>query len=264
MNGTTISLRAFLIDDELLAIRRLTRLLKQHGGVEIVGSATDPETGVRSLKAQKIDLLFLDIRMPGMNGFELLEKLPTQPLVIFTTAYDKHALKAFEVNSIDYLLKPIEPRQLERAINKVRSLQSSAQALELRSQVRMLMEDIASQLTPAASPDWVASRLGDRTVLVELDKITHFFSEDKFTYAATETNNYIVEHSLSDLERRFNARGFHRIHRATLVNLAFVDELHRWFAGKLIVRLKDRKRTELSVSRDQVKSLKERLGLDQH
>lgn len=258
MLGTS-TLRAYLIDDELLAIRRLTRLLKQHGEVEIVGSATDPEAGVDALKQHPVDLLFLDIRMPGMNGFELLERLPSQPLVIFTTAYDKHALKAFEVNSIDYLLKPIEPRQLDRALKKVRSLQNCAQSLELRSQVKGLMADFASQLN---SQDWVASRLGDRTVLIELDKITHFFSEDKFTYAATETNNYIVEHSLSELEKKFGARGFQRIHRATLLNLAFVDELHRWFAGKLMVRLKDNKRTELSVSRDQVKSLKDRLGLE--
>lgn len=253
------TLRAFLIDDELLAIRRLTRLLKQHGEVDIVGSATDPAAGVQALAQNQVDLLFLDIRMPGMNGFELLEKLSSQPLVIFTTAYDKHALKAFEVNSIDYLLKPIEPRHLDRALKKVRSLQNSAHTLDLRSQVRALIEDYAR---PASSPDWVASRVGDRTVLIELDEITHFFSEDKFTYAATETSNYIVEYSLADLEKKFGARGFQRIHRATLLNLAFVDELHRWFAGKLLVRLKNKKRTELSVSRDQVKSLKDRLGLD--
>lgn len=255
-------MRAFLIDDELLAIRRLTRLLKQHGEIEIAGSATDPQAGVQALTENQVDLLFLDIRMPGMNGFELLERLPSQPLVIFTTAYSKHALRAFEVNSIGYLLKPIEPRQLDRALKKVRSLQNCAQTLELRSQVKGLIKDFTSQFAPASSPDWVASRLGDRTVLIELDEISHFFAEDKFTYAATETNNYMVEYSLSELEKKFGPRGFHRIHRATLLNLAFVDELHRWFAGKLLVRLKDKKRTELSVSRDQVKSLKERLGLD--
>lgn len=256
------TLRAFLIDDELLAIRRLARLLKEYSEVEIVGSTTDPEAGVHALTERHVDLLFLDIRMPGLNGFELLEKLPSQPMVIFTTAYDKHALKAFEVNSIDYLLKPIEPRQLDRALKKVRSLQNCAHTLELRSQVRTLMEGFASQFASAGSPDWVASRVGDRTVLIGLNEITHFFSEDKFTYAATETNNYIVEYSLAELEKKFGARGFQRIHRATLLNLAFVDELHRWFAGKLLVRLKDKKRTELSVSRDQVKSLKERVGLD--
>ena len=194
-----------------------------------------------------------------MNGFELLDRLASQPLVIFTTAYDKHALKAFEVNAIDYLLKPIEPRQLDRALKKVRALQNCAQTLELRSRMKALF---AGQFTSHSSPNWVASRLGDRTVLIELDTITHFFSEAKFTYAATETNTYIVEHSLSELEQKFGARGFHRIHRATLLNLAFVGELHRWFAGKLLIRLKDKKRTELNVSRDQVKSLKDRLGLD--
>ena len=112
-------LRAYLVDDELPALKRLTRLLEATGRVEIVGSATNPTEALDWLSNHQPDVLFLDIQMPGMNGFDLLARLKLQPVVVFTTAYDQYALRAFEVNSIDYLLKPVEPEQLERALGKL-------------------------------------------------------------------------------------------------------------------------------------------------
>lgn len=259
------SLRAYVVDDELLAISRLGRLLAEHKEIEVVGSATDPQVALDFLKSEVVDLLFLDIMMPGMNGFELLEKLPNQPIVIFTTAYDNHALRAFEVNSIDYLLKPVAPEQLERALRKVNSLRTSSLAVEFRAQLGAQISALASQFARQTSviehADRIASRIGDRTVFIELDTITHFFSEDKTTFAATETKRFIIDYSLVEVERRTMTRGFQRIHRATLVNLSFIDELHRWFGGRLIVRLKDKHHTELPVSRDLVSALRKRLGL---
>lgn len=257
-----MTLRVYLIDDEALAIRRLTSLLRSRGDTEIIGSTTDPAVAVAFLKAEAIDVVFLDIQMPGMNGFELLAKLSAQPLVIFTTAYDRHALRAFEVNSIDYLLKPIAPDKLDRALRKVASLRDAGQTLELRTQLKSLAAQIASRSAPAeVSLDRIPSRLGDRVVFIELGQIIHFFSEDKVTYAATELKNYIVDYSLTELERKLSRRGFVRIHRASLINLSFVDELHRWFGGRMLVRMRDKRRTELSVARDQVQTLKQRLEL---
>ena len=117
-------LRAFLVDDEPLAIERLQRLLAQFPQIHITGIATDPAEAVITLNTagQAIDVLFLDIQMPGMNGFELLSRLAAQPFVIFTTAYDQHALRTFETNTIDYLLKPIEPEQLKHTLKKLRHL----------------------------------------------------------------------------------------------------------------------------------------------
>ncbi len=255
------TLRAYLVDDELLAIRRLSRLLAEHHEVEIVGSATNSQLALDFLKSEAVDLLFLDIMMPGMNGFELLEHLPNQPVVIFTTAYDNHALRAFEVNSIDYLLKPIAPEQLDRALRKVNSLRTSGLAVELRAQFSKLASEFSSRSTAVNYADRIASRIGDRIVFIELATITHFFSEDKTTFAVTEAKRYIVDYSLCEVERRTSTHGFQRIHRATLVNLSFVDELHRWFGGRLVVRLKDMHHTELPVSRDLVPALKRRLGL---
>ncbi len=263
MNAMSATWRAFLVDDEMLALKRLRRLLQATGRIEIVGSTTEPSTALKFLLNESVDLLFLDIQMPGMNGFELLAKLVTQPAVIFTTAYDKYALRAFEVNSIDYLLKPVDPEQLERALKKLDLLRETGRSLELRAQIQSLITQLADGFSssPRISPDRICSRVGDRIMFIELDQITHFFSEDKLTYAATEIKNYIVDQTLSELEQKLGTRGFVRVHRATLINLRFVDELHRWFSGRMLIRMKDRNRTELTVSRDHVKSLKERLDL---
>jgi two-component system LytT family response regulator len=263
MNDMNSTWRAFLVDDEMLALKRLRRLLQATGRIEIVGSTTEPSAALKFLLDEPVDLLFLDIQMPGMNGFELLAKMAAQPAVIFTTAYDKYALRAFEVNSIDYLLKPIDPEQLERALKKLDILRETGKSLELRTQIQSLITQLADGYTyaPRVSCDRVCSRVGDRIVFIELDQITHFFSEDKLTYAATETKNYIVDHRISELEQKLGQRGFVRVHRATLINLRFVDELHRWFSGRMLIRMKDKNRTELTVSRDHVKILKERLGL---
>jgi two-component system LytT family response regulator len=256
-------LRAYLVDDEHLALKRLSRLLKETACVEVVGSATDPAAALKFLNSETVDLLFLDIQMPGLNGFELLARLAVQPMVIFTTAYDEYALRAFEVNSIDYLLKPVEPHQLERALQKLRRLRETGQSLELQSQLQTLMVKLADGFAPAPRefPERISSRIGDRIVFIELDNITHFFSEDKLTYAATESKNHIVDYTINELEQKLAARGFARIHRATLINLRFVDELFKWFGGRMLVRMKDKRHTELTVSRDHVKSFKERLGL---
>src|SRR4030095_7340625 len=120
-----VMLTAYIVDDERLAVRRLTRLLEATGRVQVAGSTTDPETAVPFLHSHSVDVLFLDIQMPGLTGFELLDRLETHPLVIFTTAYDRYALNAFAVNSIDYLLKPIEPERLEHALDKLERLRGA-------------------------------------------------------------------------------------------------------------------------------------------
>ncbi len=263
MNPAETRLRVYLVDDELLALKRLRTLLQATGKVEVVGSSTDPNAALSFLRAEKVDLLFLDIQMPGMNGFELLANLPIQPIVVFTTAHDRYALEAFDVNSIAYLLKPVDADQLERALKKVEMLRDSGKSLELTAQLQAVAKHLAEGLSNSSREftDRVCTRIGDRIQFIELDKITHFFVEAKLTYAATEERKYIVDHTITELEQKLNQKGFARIHRATLVNLRLVDELYRWFGGRMLVRMKTRKRTELTVARDHVKRLKERLGL---
>src|SRR5262245_51553906 len=193
---TDRKLRVMLIDDEALALKRLARLLRVTGRVEIIGQETDPETALSQLLSaelrERIDALFLDIQMPALNGFELLTRLDWRPFVIFTTAYDQYALRAFEVNSIDYLLKPVEQAQLERALGKLERLVAlPAAAPDFRGLIAELAEAMKPQ--PQGWPTRVASRSGERVRFIELSRITHFFAQDKLTYAATADGKYVID-----------------------------------------------------------------------
>jgi len=256
-----MKLRAYLADDEPLALKRLTRLLEETGRFEIAGSATDPEDAVEFLSREQTDVLFLDIQMPGMNGFELLARLPEQPAVIFTTAFDQYAVRAFEVNAIDYLLKPIEPEQLDRAIRKLERLGGTLPGWMRQPDFRAVLEQLTTSLKPAEPPmDRVASRVGERVHFIDLARITHFFAQDKLTFAATAGKNHCVDFTIAQLEQKLAPRNFLRIHRSTLVNLDWVLEVNSWFGGGVLLRLKDEKHTELPVARDRVRALKQRLG----
>lgn len=257
MTGTGSRLRAYLVDDEPLALRRLARLLRATGRVDIVGSTTDAEAALSFLSAEAVDLLFLDIQMPGMSGFELLSNLESQPPVIFTTAFDQYALRAFEVNSVDYLLKPIEAEQLDRTLNKIDRLRASGAPLDLRR----VIQEVATALRSNATgfPERIASRSGDRVQFIDLSLVTHFVARDKLTYAVTAEKSYVVDSTIADLEQRLDPRRFIRIHRSMVVNLDYVQEIHPWFTGGVVVRLKDDRKTELTVARDRVRALRQRL-----
>jgi len=247
-------MRAFLVDDEALALKRLQRMLAATKRVEIVGLSQDPVEAVPSILEARPDVLFLDIEMPGMTGFEMLAQLHPQPWVVFTTAYDRYALEAFGVNSVDYLLKPIEAANLDRAIDKIERLRGTAATPPA-------MAELIRRLTAPAYPDRVASKVGEKIEFVDLDQVTHFFASDKLTFASTPAKNYSVDYTIQELEQKLDPGKFVRVHRATLVNVAHVQELHSWFAGRMMVRLKDPKHTELTVSRDRVRALKQRLGI---
>ena len=256
-------IRAFVVDDEPLAVRRLKRMLEETGRVEVAGSSSDPVDALAALSETKVDVLFLDIQMPGMTGFEMLGMMDPQPLVVFTTAFDQYALKAFEVNSIDYLLKPIEERHLARALDKIERLHASPAAppdwKALVSQLAGALRQPGAVLGPEY-PERIASRLGERIHILDLAKVTHFFAQEKLTFAAIEGKNHVVDHTVSDLEQKLDPHHFFRIHRSTLLNLAWVKELDAWFGGRVLVRLKDSKGTELPVARERVQELKKRLG----
>lgn len=248
------SVKAFLVDDEALALKRLSRMLADTGRVQVAGTATDPVEAVEMILDKHPEIVFLDIEMPGMNGFEMLSKLNPQPLAVFTTAYNQYALQAFGYNSVDYLMKPIEAGQLERALNKIERIHGG-------SEPRPNLTEVLNQLAAPSYPARIASRIGDRVELIDLSRITHFFASDKLTYATTQSRNYAIDYTIQELEKRLDPKRFIRIHRAIILNLDFVHELHAWFAGRIMVRLKDEKRTELTVARDRVRALKDRLGI---
>ena len=249
-------MRAYVVDDERLAVERLTRLLNATGRVTIAGSATDPVAALEFLRATPVDVLFLDIQMPGLTGFELLEQLDRDVTVVFTTAYDRYALDAFGVNSLDYLLKPIEADRLEQALDKVERFAGQA-----RPDVRALARELAAQLAPNRRLERIASRVGERTSVLDVARVSHFTSKDKLTFAVVNGHEHVIDHTLTELEAQLDARRFARIHRATIVNIGFVQELFPAVDGGVLVRLKNEQKTELSVARDRVRELKLRLGI---
>jgi two-component system LytT family response regulator len=260
------ALRAYLVDDEALALRRLERLLAGRSDVAVVGRTTDAEAALAFLTTNAVDVLFLDIQMPVLSGFELLARLTRQPWVVFTTAFDQHALKAFEVNAIDYLLKPIDRAQLDRALSKltaVRQREPMAGADWLSgADAPALLAALASAARGAvpAYAQRVASRVAERTRFLPVERVTHFVAEDRLTFAVVDGQRHVLDDTLAALDRKLDPERFVRIHRAAIVNLDWVAELRGYFAGGVMLRLRDTASTELSVARDRVAPLKKRLA----
>jgi two-component system LytT family response regulator len=255
-----MKLRAYLVDDEPLALERLRRLLEQSGHVEVIGSTTEPEQAVTALTVDPPDVCFLDIQMPRLNGFEVLARLRSQPFVIFTTAYDQYALQAFGVNSVDYLLKPVDPELLERALQKVQRLRGAGTFAQPDLQALLTkLTDMLRERKPEHL-DRIASRLGDRLWFLDLERITHFYAEDKLTYAVSEGKSYCVDYAIAELEKKLDPKKFLRIHRGTLVNVEWIKEVAPLPGGGLNIRLKDSKGTDLTVARDRAREFKARLG----
>ena len=252
-------LRAYLVDDEPLAIARLTRLLDETGRVEVIGSTTDPEEAVEALASVPPDVCFLDIHMPRLNGFEVLARLPVQPIVVFTTAHDQYALDAFAVNSVDYLLKPVDPDGLDRALGRVERLRSRVDLSppDLQGLLRTLADSLWR--SRPEYPERIASRLGERLWFIDLVRVTHFYAEDKLTFAVEGGKPYCVDHTIAQLETLLDPRHFLRIHRGTIVNASWIKEVTTLPGGSLNLRLKDAKGTDLVVSRDRARAFKTRL-----
>jgi DNA-binding LytR/AlgR family response regulator len=216
--------------------------------------------GVAGIEAMAPDVCFLDIQMPNLNGFEVLTSFSTQPIVVFTTAYDQYALKAFSVNSVDYLLKPVQFDQLERALAKIEHLRSLGTTSQ--QDLRALIKNLANSLQQAR-PDYsnrIASRLGDRLWFIDLPRVTHFYAEDKLTYAVAEGKTYCIDYTVAELENKLDPKKFFRIHRSTLLNVDWIKEVTPLPGGGLNVRLKDGKNTDLTVARDRAREFKAKLG----
>lgn len=253
-------MRVFLVDDEPIALRRLRRLLAGDRRVEIVGDATDSADALDRIRSLAPDVLFLDIQMPAVCGFDLLTRLgPAHPLVVFVTAHEQYALEAFTVNSIDYLLKPVTRAELNRAIGKLERVLGGS---ERRGDFRALLVQVQAAVR-RERPEYlvrVPSRSGDHIDFVSVADVTHFYARDGVTYAATAAKHHVIDVPLADLEPKLDPRHWLRVHRASLVNIEAVKELHGWFGGRALLRLQDGK-TQLPVPRERVAAVKARLGL---
>jgi two-component system LytT family response regulator/two-component system response regulator LytT len=254
-------LRAVVADDEQPAREELCFLLGQLDGVKVVGQADNGVIALEVIGTLQPQVAFLDIQMPGLTGFEvanlLLEGGVPAPAVVFVTAYDQYAIDAFEVNAVDYLLKPVEQRRLEQAVERVRQRLSLGQARDERiDHLVRLMADRHRRR------DQLALKVGDRFLLVQADDVIHA-SVDGDTIVVTTaqlagTSNY---RTLDELQARLDPEVFWRVHRSHLVNISKIKEIVPWFSRNYMLRMKDGKGTEIPVSRSQTKRLRDYLKL---
>jgi two-component system LytT family response regulator len=229
--------RTLLVDDEKLAIARLERLLLPHADTfEIIGRAGNGAEGLALAETLRPDVLFLDIEMPELNGFELLARLRYTPLVIFATAYDAYAIRAFEENSIDYLLKPIEEERLHRTVQKLRAHASAHLPATYDTQLRQLL----AQMQPRKELAAISVKTGNKIRLVRVEEISYFEAEDKYVYLiTTDGQKYLTGHSIAALEEKL-PDVFLRISRAVLLNSTHIRDIEKYFNGKYFVVMKDK------------------------
>jgi two-component system LytT family response regulator len=215
--------KALIIDDEVVARQRLNRLLEAHDSIEIIGEAGNGTEAIQQIERLKPHLLFLDIEMPVHNGFEVLKRLSYQPKVIFTTAYDQYAVKAFEAESIDYLLKPIEKERLTKAVNRLQQLQPDTYALPI--------EQLMQQLYPKKEIKSLTVRLGDRILLVKLTDLSYIDAQDKYVFLNTvDGKRHLTEFTLSGLEQKL-PEVFIRISKSVIINTELIKEIRKSFNG---------------------------------
>jgi two-component system LytT family response regulator len=238
-------MRALIVDDERLARKELMKLLEEHPSVEVVGEATNADEADKMIEELNPDLLFLDIQMPGQTGFQLLESLDSVPLVVFTTAYDEFALKAFEVNALDYLLKPITAERLSEAVHKIHEKERMKAG---RAHDKKLGLD-----------DQVFVKDGDRCWFVSLANIRLFESDGNYIKVYFDTNRPMIHKSLNALDEKLDERAFFRASRKHVVNLSWVEGIEPWFNGGLMVKLRGGDKVE--VSRRQAAKFKDMMSL---
>jgi len=251
-------LRVVLVDDEPLARARARRLLAGIGGTEIVGEAGSVPEALKVVEAQRPDLVLLDVQMPGEDGFALLAKLEHRPAVIFVTAYDQYAVRAFEENAVDYLLKPFRAERLAAALARARTELTRPDDLSRR--LEELLAAVGPRARAATHLDRFTVRLGQRQLIVKAEDVLWFGAEDKLVFAATETHRHYVNFTLDDLERRLDPVRFVRVHRSAIANLDRAAALRPGFAGTWRLQMNDAARTEVPVSRARARQLRERLG----
>jgi two-component system LytT family response regulator len=237
-------MKALIVDDERLARKELIRLLEEHPSVEVVGEAANADEAEKMIEELNPDLLFLDIQMPGRTGFELLQSLESAPVVIFTTAYDEFAIKAFEVNALDYLVKPIQPERLSEAVRK---------AID-KEQIRSGRRDGKLGLN-----DQVFVKDGEKCWFVSLSNVRLFESDGNYIKVFFDTNRPMIHKSLNALDEKLDERAFFRASRKHIVNLSWVEGIEPWFNGGLMIRLKGGDKVE--VSRRQAAKFKDMMSL---
>lgn len=249
-----MKIRAVVIDDEKLARSRLKRMLLKYGEVEVAGETGNSLEACSLIEDTQPDVVFLDIRMPRLSGFDILKKLKKSPYIIFTTAHNQYALQAFEENTVDYLLKPVSDEKLGRAVSKIKKIIKQGQPARI---------DLERLLQSVERKEGIMKRfpvrIGDRIIIIPDSKIFFFKAEDKYTFLHIEDKEFIVPFSLKELEEKLDEEKFIRVHRAFIVNVENITAIHRWFGGRLLLKTKSGE--EITVSTKYLKDFKKKIHL---
>lgn len=235
-------MKAIIVDDERLARKELMTLLENHPEIEVIDEATNADEALEKIEKQDPDVVFLDIQMPGKTGFELLESLERVPQIIFTTAYDEFALKAFDFNALDYLLKPIQPERLSESVQKI-----------------VVKPKKGGRDKKLGSEDQVFVKDGDKCWFVKLEDVRLFESDGNYIKVYFENFKPMIHKSLNALDERLDDRDFFRASRKHIINLGWVESIDTWFNGGLLVKLKGGEKVE--VSRRQSARFREMMSL---
>jgi two-component system LytT family response regulator len=247
-----LAIRTIVVDDEPLAREKLLGFLAQEPDFEVVAECRDGAQAVELIQQEKPDLVFLDVQMPEVNGFEALEKLDPEeiPTVVFVTAYDQYALRAFDVHAVDYLLKPFDRERLQQTLDRIRQ---QLQLGQMKEQLRSLLEERSRY------PDRIEVRTPGRVVIVRVSEILWIDAAGNYIKIHTTDEVLSLRETMASIEKRLNPQMFLRIHRSTIVNVEQISELQQQFHGDYVVLLKGGQRLTLSRSyRDKMQNLLQR------
>ena len=251
--------RAIVVDDEEPAREELITLIKEGSDIDVIGEAINGISAIRLIAEKKPDLVFLDIQMPGIDGLEVAREIidmDNPPLIVFVTAYDEHALKAFEVSAIDYILKPAHPKRIKKTLERIESI------LFNRKDGDKNINDFLKFIPePVKLTRIIAQKEGrDSRILVDLTDISHFYARGRDCYLVTHGEEMKIRYTLKEIEDKVPGESFIRCHKAYLVNIKYIKEIVPWFNGAYIIKVEDKSNSEIPVSRNYAKEFKDAIG----
>jgi len=246
--------KTLIIDDEVLARKRLVRLLKTYEEIEIIGEAVNGQDGLEKIEELKPELIFLDIEMPVFNGFEMLSQLKHHPKVVFTTAFDQYAIKAFEADSIDYLLKPVETARIVKTIEKLKRSQHQPPPY-------LPLQELIEQMQIKKDIRTLTVKIGDKILLIKLDRIIYIEAEEKYVILYTDDGKkHLTDFTITSLEKKL-PEAFVCVRRGTIINSDHIKEIRKGFNGAFIFVMNNPENTRIASSRSNGETLRERFGL---